>query len=95
MIALLVDPIRNRHSHVGHLKPLAERPGETFQQGPGRARRVLWRCWIVSGLSATWPWSAGAVADRAGEAVPRRSGFLRGKATISADLKAYFKAEIE
>lgn len=31
----------------------------------------------------------------AAESGPRRGGFLRGQATISADLKADFKAEIE
>ena len=31
----------------------------------------------------------------AAEPGPRRGGFLRGQATISADLKADFKAEIE
>ena len=50
---------------------------------------------MVSGLSATWPGSAGADEDRAAEAVPRRGGFLRGQATISADLEGFLKAEIE
>jgi len=31
---LLADPIRDGHRCVGHLEPLAERPGEAVQQGP-------------------------------------------------------------
>ena len=36
VVALLVDPIGNRHRSVGHLEPLAEGPGEALQQGPGQ-----------------------------------------------------------
>jgi len=35
MLALLADPIGDGHRGVGHLEPLAEPPGEDFQQGPG------------------------------------------------------------
>ena len=34
VVALLADPIGDGHRGVGHLEPLAEGPGEAFQQGP-------------------------------------------------------------
>jgi hypothetical protein len=35
VVALLIDPIGDRHRLLGHLEPLAEGPGEALQLGPG------------------------------------------------------------
>jgi len=35
VVALLVDPIGDRHRLLWHLEPLAEGPGEALQLGPG------------------------------------------------------------
>ena len=37
VVALLVDPIGDGHCGVGYLEPLAEGPGEAFQQRPGES----------------------------------------------------------
>ena len=60
VVALLVDPISDRHRFLGLLKPLMEASGEAVQERNGRARRVLWRCRIVSASRATW---LGRLAD--------------------------------
>ena len=60
VVALLVDPISDRHRFLGHLKPLMEASGEAVQERSGRARRVLWRSGIVSASRATW---LGRLAD--------------------------------
>jgi hypothetical protein len=36
VVALLVDPIGDGGSGLGHLEPLAEGPGEALQQGAGQ-----------------------------------------------------------
>jgi len=36
VVALLVDPIGDGHCLLGHLGPLAEGPGEVFQQRAGK-----------------------------------------------------------
>ncbi len=36
VVALLVDPIGDRHGIVWHLKALAKGPGEALQQWPGQ-----------------------------------------------------------
>ena len=37
VVTLLVDPIGDGHRLLGHLKPLAEGPGEVLQLGPGES----------------------------------------------------------
>jgi len=55
VVALLVDPIGDGHRGVGHLEPLAERPGEALQQGsregPQGAVEVLDRLGIEGHLA--------------------------------------------
>ena len=55
VVAFLVDPISDRHRLLGHLKPLAEGPGEAFQQGawqgPQGAVEVLDRLAIEGHLA--------------------------------------------
>ena len=56
MVALLVDPIGDRHGIVWHLEALAEGPGEALQLGAGespqRAVEVLDRLGIEGDLAA-------------------------------------------
>ena len=56
VVALLVDPIGDRHRLLGHLEPLAEGPGEALQLGAGespqRAVEVLDRLGIEGDLAA-------------------------------------------
>ncbi len=35
VVALLIDPVGDRHRRLGNLEPLAEGPGEALQLGPG------------------------------------------------------------
>ena len=56
VVALLVDPIGDRHRLLGHLEPLAEGPGEVLQLGPGQgpqaAVEVLDRLGIKAQVAA-------------------------------------------
>jgi hypothetical protein len=58
VVALLIDPIGDRHRLLGHLEPLAEGPGEALQpragQGPQAAVEVQDRVGIeglLAGIS--------------------------------------------
>lgn len=65
VVTLLVDPIGDGHRLLGHLKPLAEGPGQALQQWPGQgpqgAVEVLDRLGIEGHLAGVGRGDGGGV----------------------------------